>query len=970
MSSFAIKWSPIVFGFALFLGSALLFLIQPVVGRMLMPHLGGNPIAWKVCLAFFQAMLLAGYLLADLLHRPRGLRWQPWLQILLMGIAITFLFLGIFGDSTLRDLAPRLTSFDTSPILSTLSLLVVVIGLPMATLSAVGPLVHRWFAHLDHPKASDPYYLFVPSSLGGLAALIAYPIFIEPYTPFAAQWLSWKLALAALGVMVGLAALCVWRSPRNPELEPPEKPTDPNAPLVAQLIGRGPATRPRRLRWFIAAALPIGLMMGLTDYLTLDLAPTPVLWAIPIALYLFAFAQAFARFSIYAKGSFVVKLVVQLIFGSCLCFALAMVVVALMNLHHRGDTDNAALTALCVVLFGMVLLVPSSWLMVLQPISVLIVIFVHVNPFKDATLFLPTILLHLVGYYFTIRLCFDVLAEDRPAVSALTSYYCWIGLGGLGGGTFQQFIAPLVFRSGYLEYPLFAALACTLRPAWLMNGLTDWLVCRPRLLKNNQSTDLAPWCAKVALAFDLALPVLVTMAAVGFFLLRPPLTELNVRPNEHFVITELRSLLMDVPLVLALFAAALLIARPLRFGLALAGVVTFCWIGQHRIPGEAILAQQRTPFGVLRVTEHTSEDMEQLTQRMLTQGTAMHGSCITEPASFLRHPTEHYHRKGPVGQVMRNLEWFRRPLDELRNPPHGFWNDKNRDNADDDARIAASLIGLGACGGFTPIAAGWSEPAYAFVGLGAGSLFTYAHPYQWVDAYELDPAIRVFSEADPPMFHYFQSARQRGVNANVIPGDGRRSLTQPGHEGFYHVLFVDALNSHAMPTHLLTKEALETYFHKLVPDGVVCIRTSNPYVEPPRVLGQITQRLDLAMAVLRMNAEPGPDLGTYMPSEWVVIARNKEVMHKWTEVGGFEVANNNFINRFRFRDPRQLTWTDEHANVFAAMRDEHSFPHFLRGSLGLLLAFAFIMGIIEIIVNNAASAKAEKPARGTKSIVK
>jgi hypothetical protein len=351
-------------------------------------------------------------------------------------------------------------------------------------------------------------------------------------------------------------------------------------------------------------------------------------------------------------------------------------------------------------------------------------------------------------------------------------------------------------------------------------------------------------------------------------------------------------------------------------------------------------------------------------------GTTPQGSCFTEPPGFLRQPTMQYHRRGPVGKVMRNLEWFRQPLDAFRNPPGDFWAaPQNRDNADDDARIAASLIGLGASGGFTPIIAGWSEPPYAFVGLGTGSLFTYAHPYQWVDAYEFDPAIRAFSETEPPVFHYFQSARQRGVSANIIPGDGRRSLTQAGHEGFYHILFVDARNSEAVPTHLLTKQAIETYFHKLVPDGIICIRTSNPYVELPRVLDQIARRLEVSMKVLRSNPDDRPDLATYVPSEWVVIARTQDALRKWEEVGGFEIANDPF-NRNRFRDPRQLMWTDEHANLFAAMRDEHSFQNFLRGSLGLLLAFAFVMGVIEMIVTSTAPAKTEKLARGTMSIAK
>src|ERR1051325_1350110 len=207
MSSFAVMWAPIVFGFALFLGSGLLFMVQPMIGKSLLPHLGGTPLAWNVCLVFFQATLLAGYIYADLLHCFRGMRWQPWMQLLLMALAILLCFAGVFGDDMLNNLLPRLTSVEDWPIVSTLAVLVVTIGLPFFALAAVSPLVQRWFAHLDHPKASDPYFLFVASNLGGLTALVVYISVIEPNAPLSAQWLSWKLAATALGLTLFLTAL-------------------------------------------------------------------------------------------------------------------------------------------------------------------------------------------------------------------------------------------------------------------------------------------------------------------------------------------------------------------------------------------------------------------------------------------------------------------------------------------------------------------------------------------------------------------------------------------------------------------------------------------------------------------------------------------------------------------------------------------------------------------------------------------
>src|SRR5262245_52579906 len=145
MSSIAAMWSPLLFGFALFLSAALLFVVQPMAARSLSPHLGGSRLAWNACLVFFQATLLAGYVYAALLHRFRGVRWQPWVQLLLLGVATTLCFTGLFGEGLLNDLAPRLTSIETHPVISVISLLIVAIGLPYMALAAVGPLLQRWF---------------------------------------------------------------------------------------------------------------------------------------------------------------------------------------------------------------------------------------------------------------------------------------------------------------------------------------------------------------------------------------------------------------------------------------------------------------------------------------------------------------------------------------------------------------------------------------------------------------------------------------------------------------------------------------------------------------------------------------------------------------------------------------------------------------------------------------------------------
>jgi hypothetical protein len=968
MSSFAAMWSPLVFGFAMFLGAALLFFVQPMLGRTLLPHLGGNQIAWNACLVFFQATLLAAYVYANLIHRFRGLRWQPWLQLLLLAAATILCFAGVLGDKLLLEIAPRLTDLESWPILETLCLLIVVIGLPFFVLAAVSPLVQRWFAHLDHPKSSDPYFLFVASNLGGLTALVIYALLIEPFSPLYAQWLAWKLAVTALGVLLFVTALCAWQSPRSPELEPAAMPSDPAAPLIPRLIGRGQATWPRRFYWLFASALPVGLMMGATDFLTTDVAPAPIFWTVPLALYLIAFSQSFARFSPFDYGNRGFKLSLQVGFGVLVFFVTFLLVIVLVSADQarvRNDFPSPAVGLACIVFFAMLMLMPFSWLGVLQPLSALAVVFLQANLGKQTFLGPGMILLYLSCFYLSVRLCLGMLARDRPAAASLTTYYTWMGLGGLCGGLFQLLLAPLLFRRDYLEYSLLAALACTLRAAWIPHGLSDWLVCLllfPKRKEQSQQTSSAP--AWIARGFDIALAALVAVFAVVMFLLRGQIQPFQPRPGQGAFEQAFLNLISDVPLILALMAALVLFARPLRFGLALTAIVALCWIGRDsRIGNAQAIVERRTAFGILRVTQGTQQIRVQgrdgpnqpnparYTERVLMHGTTNHGSCITDPPELLRYPTAYYHRKGRVGQVMRNLEWFREPAHDLFAGDAAFWFRRNRDNAKDDARIAASLIGMGAGSGATMnlLTVCWSEPPFALVGLGTGTQFAYAHPYQYVDAYELDPAIIDLSKKNPPTFHYYQSALARGVDARIISGDARRNLNKPGRESFYHVMFVDAFNSDAIPVHLVTQEAVEIYFRNLAADGAVCFHTSNRYVDLPSVLNNIANRLSLSCKVVTAQADPGGEDPGFFTSELVVLTRTPEGLRRWTSEEPFKRRpDGKFGHQPVLRRSAKLLWTDEHASLLSAVRPEHGWPALIYGLLIMVLFFGIFLGMIEI----------------------
>ena len=169
MSSLAAGWLTLLFGFALFLNAALLTVMQPMVGRTLLPQLGGNALAWNACLVFFQSAWLVACVYVVLTHRTKFLRWRPWLHLLIVFFAILFAYVGFLGDARLSDVARRLNTLDRFPVISTFAMLIATISVPFMVVAATGPLLVRWFAHLDHPRASDPYFLFAASNPGALS---------------------------------------------------------------------------------------------------------------------------------------------------------------------------------------------------------------------------------------------------------------------------------------------------------------------------------------------------------------------------------------------------------------------------------------------------------------------------------------------------------------------------------------------------------------------------------------------------------------------------------------------------------------------------------------------------------------------------------------------------------------------------------------------------------------------------------
>jgi hypothetical protein len=255
----------------LFLSALLIFAIQPMFTKMVLPRLGGSPSVWSVAMVVFQTALFLGYVYSHLLVRGLKPGRTPIIHAAFLAVVATTLPLGIAKG------------FGTPPehwlTLWLFGLFFVSIGLPFTALAASAPLLQSWFVGTGHKQAANPYVLYAASNLGSFAALIAYPFLIEPLTALQSQFLLWSLGFYALVVL--FAAIAYLAAGRKPDV--PQQDVEPRArPTASQCLS-----------WTFLAAIPSALVIAVTAHISADVAAAPFLWVLPLALYLLTFVAVF-----------------------------------------------------------------------------------------------------------------------------------------------------------------------------------------------------------------------------------------------------------------------------------------------------------------------------------------------------------------------------------------------------------------------------------------------------------------------------------------------------------------------------------------------------------------------------------------------------------------------------------------------------------------------------------------------------
>jgi hypothetical protein len=361
----------------------LLFGVQPIAGRMLLPVLGGVPGAWTACLLFFQCALLAGYAWGEALSRIASLRARIALHVALV-IAPLAVLPPVVPDEASLGISP-----STSPTLFALVFLGRSVGLPFFALSTTAPMLQSWLARTDHPASARPYFLYAASNAGSLGALLAYPFVVEPLLGLSSQRAAFGVGYAVLVVLVALCGAMTARRPR----------------MVASAEVSPRPTNAQRARWVVLALVPSMLLASVTTYLSLDLAPIPLLWVLPLAAYLGTFVIAF----------------------------------------RGGGTEMPRIVSRITRLLGVVLVV-ATLVHANSPLAVLVI-------------------LHFAFFVLAALVAHGRLAKSAPAADHLTEFYVWMAVGG-ALGTFLTSVVATHLLPDLWEYPLAIAAACAVTTPW------------------------------------------------------------------------------------------------------------------------------------------------------------------------------------------------------------------------------------------------------------------------------------------------------------------------------------------------------------------------------------------------------------------------------------------------------------------------------------------------------------------------
>jgi SAM-dependent methyltransferase len=777
----------LLFAATILLSAFLLFQVQPLIAKLILPWFGGSAAVWTSCMLFFQLALLGGYAYAHWLNGQTGRR-QTFVHLTLL--VLSFLSLPILPSVLWKPQGGE------DPLLRIIGLLAATVGLPYFLLASTSPLLQSWYSRAN--GGAMPYRFFALSNAGSMLGLLTYPVLIEPYLTSGEQAWMWSGSYVAF---VAVCALVAWRAASASAPEPVRAIASENA------TSETPAPQWRDfLVWMGLAACASALLLAVTNHLTQNVAAIPFLWVLPLSLYLLSFILCFDSDRWYNRW----------LFTRLAAVAVPGIAIAISNEDVRERVEKVGN---------------------------------HLPAFKDAISSVSNISdLKLALGFFSVTLfvlfmvCHGELARRRPAPRHLTSFYLMVSVGGAIGGLLVGFAAPY-FLNGLYDLPIIVSLTAFLLVylLWHERG------------KNTANTSFLdePYDNIVIGVMTAALVIFIAVRLVAAKLGSPEFLSqafLN-GPYDSTVMLSIVGIIaiyvlwrgrgsIDEGFVMSVIAAGLAV-----------GISGFLARDTYNsVKHSQVLV--RNFYGALRVYDEAS-DGSWGTVRVLRHGTIDHGEQFLAP-QHQRFATTYYSTNSGVGLAIQKLQTY------------GPMN-----------------VGV--------------------IGLGSGTLATYARPIDHYTFYDINPLVPGIALTQ---FHFLDGCM---APHEVVLGDARLSLEREKSKQF-DVLAVDAFSGDAIPVHLLTRQAYALYWRHLKPDGVLAVHVSNRYLSlGPGVALAAAETGKQAMLV-SIDADDEKEIAA---SDWVLVSSRKGFFDQ-PEIKGADTKITPI--------PGLRTWTDDYSNLYKILR--------------------------------------------------
>ncbi len=870
------------YALTIFISAFLLFQVQPLIAKSILPWFGGGSSVWTTCMLFFQILLLGGYLYAHLLSVKLSVRHQGMVHLVLVMVSLALL--PIVPSQQFKPVA------SDSPVGGILLLLLATVGGPYFILSSTGPLMQRWFSRLFAGRS--PYRLYSLSNFGSLLALLSYPFVVEPMLRLREQVWIWSVTYAVF------AAFAVWCSVRVMKLDD-EPQVEPSLTDETESNDDEPAARPgigRMLLWLGLAAMGSAMLLATTNQMCIDVAAVPFLWVLPLSLYLLTFVICFDNPRWYDRRVYGVLLV-------------AAAAAACWQLHEGVDTSIPGLVTVYSVVMFVCCMTCHGELVKSRPDPRHLTLFYLLVSAGGAlggvfvAIVSPALFAGFWEYHVALagtcgvtliawcvnrawQGCYSLVFWTWAAVSVVQIWLVFEVVYRQRAESFTQGDVSLLFGVigvvhliGWVVTADRERQPKTLAILWaaVTFGQLAWVIglALTRFAGMVENSQYAVLCVLCAVA-----------AAVGFFVARK-IEQRSSETTRRWVFIAGLQVVLAIALVvlkndgaistktcgtlaacyLGIYLIGLLWSRrksePLaRSGLWFLAPTATAWalLGMElnhlaREDRSDYIYMSRNFYGVLSVALHDDVNGEYYS---LVHGQIEHGNQYKDDY-WRKQPTTYYGEGTGVDLAMRLHP--RRLADDQKN--------------------RSLRVGI--------------------VGLGAGSIAAYGQPDDTFRFYEINRDVIAMSD------QYFSYLRDSPAKTKVVVGDARIALDRElanGESQQFDVLAIDAFSSDAIPLHLLTRECADLYRKHLADDGLLLIHISNRYLDLNPITLALAQHL--GWKAIQIDSDSDDELGVYSAT-WIIIT-----------------ANNDFLSHSEVQDAHtpwaedqaSLLWTDDFASLW------------------------------------------------------